>query len=141
MANREGGRVEYLNPDGMAKSPAFTQAIAVTGPVKTLYIGLQHAVDEHGEIVGEGDIAAQTARILECIDHCLNAAGAERKHIIQMTVSILQGQSIQEGYPVFQSWWGQIPNPPTNNVVFVAGFGHPAWLVGVEAIAVIPAGT
>ena len=48
MAKSNGVSIDYINPDGMAKSPAFTQAIAVTGPVKTLYIGLQHAVDEHG---------------------------------------------------------------------------------------------
>jgi enamine deaminase RidA (YjgF/YER057c/UK114 family) len=133
-----GASIDYINPDGMAKSPAFTQAIAVTGPVKTLYIGLQHAVDEHREIVGEGDFAAQTARVLECIDRCLNAAGAERKHIIQMTISIVQGQSLQEGFAVFQEWWDRIPNPPTNNGVFDAGLAHPAFLIGVEAIAVIP---
>src|SRR5207245_7412419 len=39
------GSVEYINPDSMVKSPAFSQAVVVAGPVKTVYVGAQNAVD------------------------------------------------------------------------------------------------
>ena len=35
----QSGRVEYLNPKELPNVPAFTQAVAVTGPVKTVYVG------------------------------------------------------------------------------------------------------
>jgi hypothetical protein len=56
------GSVQHLSPDGLHKNPAYSQAIAVTGPVRTVYVGGQNAVDSAGSIVGKGDIRAQTER-------------------------------------------------------------------------------
>jgi len=38
-------RVQYLNPETLHCNPAFTQAVAVSGAVKTVYVGGQNAVD------------------------------------------------------------------------------------------------
>ena len=72
------GHVEHINPDGLNVNPAFTQVVTVTGPVKTVYIGAQNSVDGNRNIVGKGDIAAQTEQILKNIDVCLKAAGRQR---------------------------------------------------------------
>ena len=53
------GSVQHLNPETLHHNPAFTQAVAVRGAVKTVYVGGQNAVNNAGEIVGQGDIAAQ----------------------------------------------------------------------------------
>ena len=39
------GSIEYLNPDHLHKNRAFTHVISVSGPVKTIYIGGQNAID------------------------------------------------------------------------------------------------
>jgi enamine deaminase RidA (YjgF/YER057c/UK114 family) len=52
----EHGRVEYLNPEELPRNPAFTNVVAVSGPVKTVYVAGQNAVTASGEIVGKGDI-------------------------------------------------------------------------------------
>jgi enamine deaminase RidA (YjgF/YER057c/UK114 family) len=57
------GSVQYLNRDGLAKNPAFTQAVGVTGPVKTIYVGGQDAVDASVAIVGKGDLKAQVEQV------------------------------------------------------------------------------
>ena len=43
--------IEHLNPDGMHRNPAFSQAVVVTNPGRTIYIGGQNAVNAQGEIV------------------------------------------------------------------------------------------
>lgn len=43
-------------------NPAFTQVVAVSEPVRTIYVSGQNAVDTAGSIVGKGDIVAQIAR-------------------------------------------------------------------------------
>ena len=53
------GTVQHLNPDTLARNPAFTQAIVVTGAPKTIYIGGQDAVDASGAIIGS-DLKTQT---------------------------------------------------------------------------------
>jgi len=59
-----GGRVEHLNPEGLIRNPAFTHVVVVSGPARTIYVGGQDAITGAGEIVGKGDIAAQTEQVL-----------------------------------------------------------------------------
>ncbi len=132
------GSVEYINPEGLPKNPAFTQVVVASGPVKTVYIGMQNAVDGARNIVGKGDIAAQTEQTLKNVQVCLEAAGAKPEHIVMWTIYIAQGQSIQVGAAAGQRWWGNRPNPPANSVVIVPEFAPPDFLVGIEAIAVVP---
>ena len=130
--------VLHLNPADMHSNPAYTQAVVVSGPTKTIYIGMQNAVDAAGSVVGPGDLARQTEQTLQNVEMCLAAAGAGLEHLIQMTIYIAQGQQIQAGFEVFQRWWGDRPNPPTNNGMMVAGLMPPVYLIGISAIAVAP---
>jgi enamine deaminase RidA (YjgF/YER057c/UK114 family) len=132
------GKVKYLNPDGLPKNPAFTNVVTVTGPVKTVYIGGQDAVDASGAIVGKGDLKAQTEQILKNIEAALAAGGAQLEHVVKWNVYVVQGQSLQEGFAAFQSVWGNRPNPPAISGMFVAGLAHPDFLAEIDAIAVVP---
>jgi enamine deaminase RidA (YjgF/YER057c/UK114 family) len=132
------GEVKYINPEGLPKNPAFTNVVTVTGPVKTIYIGGQDAVDASGAIVGKGDLKAQTEQILKNIKAALAASGAQPEHVVKWNIYVLQGQSVQEGYAAFQSVWGNPPDPPVITVVFVASLGHPDFLAEIDAIAVVP---
>ena len=105
--------VEYINPDRLLKNPAFTQVISVSGPVKTIYVGGQDAVDAQGTMVGRGDLKAQTAQVLANLREALAAAGAGPEHIIKWNMYLVHGQSLQEGFAAFQQFWGLRPNPPT----------------------------
>lgn len=132
------GEVKYLNPDGLPKNPAFTNVVTVTGPVKTVYIGGQDAVDASGAIVGKGDLKAQTEQILKNIEAALAAGGAQLEHVVKWNVYVVQGQSLHEGFAAFQSVWGNRPNPPAISGMFVAGLAHPDFLAEIDAIAIVP---
>ncbi len=132
------GRVRYINPAGMVNNPAFTQVVTVTGPVKMVYVGMQNAVDGARNIVGRGDIAAQTEQVLKNLVTCLEAAGATLEQIIHWDIYVAQGQPIQPAVEVFQRWWGNRPNPPANSVIFVPIFAPPDFLVGIAAVAAVP---
>jgi enamine deaminase RidA (YjgF/YER057c/UK114 family) len=133
------GSVQHINPDGLPKSPAFTQAVAVSGPVKTVYVGAQLPVDASGALIGKGDIAAQTEQVLKNVQTCLEAAGAGPEHLIQWNIYVVQDQPIQPGFEAGMRWWGNRLNPPANTVFYVAGFPLlPDVLVTIDAIAVVP---
>jgi enamine deaminase RidA (YjgF/YER057c/UK114 family) len=55
---------------------AFSNVAVVSGNVRTINIGGQDAVDAQGNIVGIGDIAAQTEQVLRNLQTALQAAGA-----------------------------------------------------------------
>ncbi len=132
------GQVQYINPDALNKNPAFTNVIVVTGPVKTVYVGGQDAVDASGNIIGKGDLQAQTEQVFKNIQAALAGGGAQIEHVIKWNLYVVQGQSLQEGFASFQQFWGRRPNPPAITMAFVAGLAHPDFLLEMDAIAVVP---
>ena len=130
--------VQHLNPETLHHNPAFTQAVAVSGAVKTVYVGGQNAVNTSGEIVGQGDIAAQTEQVMQNMQAALAAGGASLEHVIKWNVYLVQGQPLQPGFEVFQRVWNRRPNPPAITMAFVAGLANPDFLIEIDAIAVMP---
>jgi enamine deaminase RidA (YjgF/YER057c/UK114 family) len=130
--------VQHLNPETLHHNPAFTQAVAVSGAVKTVYVGGQNAVDSSGAIVGKGDIAAQAEQVMKNIQAALAAGGASLEHVIKWNIYLVQGQPLQPGFEAFQRAWDGRPNPPTISMAFVAGLANPDFLLEIDAIAVVP---
>jgi enamine deaminase RidA (YjgF/YER057c/UK114 family) len=132
------GQVQYLNPSELHQNPAFTNVVTVSGPVRTIYVGGQNAVEPSGNIVGKGDFKAQSEQILKNLEAALAAGGAQWEHVVRMNIYVVQGQPLQEGFAAFQNIWGDRSNPPAVSVLFVAGLAHPDFLAEIDAIAVIP---
>lgn len=132
------GEVRYLSPETMHKNPAYSQVIVTSGPVKTVYIGGQNALDVSGNLVGKGDMKRQTEQVLKNIEAALAAAGAKPEHVVKWTLYVLQWQSLQTGFEAFQRFWGTQTNPPIISMMFVAGLAHPDYLLEMEAIAIVP---
>ena len=95
-------------------------------------------MDASGNIVGKGDIAAQTEQVLANVRAALAAGGAEPEHVIKWNLLLVEGASLEEGYSAFQRAWVHTPNPPAITAAFVAGLAHPDFLMEMDAIAVVP---
>jgi len=129
--------VHYLEPKGLHANPAFSQVIVVDSGARTVYIGGQNAVNAAGEIVGKGDLVAQTEQIFDNLETALAAAGARLENIIQWRIFIVQGQDLLQGFGVFQRRWGSRGKPPVITMAFVAGLANPDFLVEMEAVAIV----
>lgn len=134
------GRVEHVDPQGLVRNPAFSQVVTATGPTRTVLVGGQNAVTAGGALVGEGDLGAQSAQVMANLDVALAAGGATLDHVVKWTVLVVDGHGIMLGFAAFQRAWGDRPNPPLITLARVAGLAHPAALVEVEAMAVVPLG-
>jgi enamine deaminase RidA (YjgF/YER057c/UK114 family) len=135
----QSGRVELLSPDGLVRNPAFSNVAVVSGPVRTIYVGGQDAVTADGQIVGKGDLGAQSAQILANIETALAAAGAGLEHVVKWNVFVVEGQDLREGFAAFQRVWGDRESPPPLITgVFVKGLAHPDFLAEMDVIAVVP---
>ena len=137
-ANPATGSVRYVDPEGLNKNPAFTNVVIVEGPARTVYVGGQDSVDASGNIVGKGDIAAQTEQVLANLRAALAAGVARPEHVIKWNLLLVEGISLQEGYSAFQRAWVDTPNPPAITAAFVAGLANPDFLVEIDAVAVVP---
>ena len=137
---RKAGRVEHLNPEGLSRNSAFSNVIVVSGNAKTVYVGGQDSVDAEGNVVGVGDIGAQSEQVMGNVQTALAAAGADLGDVVRWTVLIVAGQPLGPGFAAFQKAWGDRPNPPTVTAAFVSALAHPDFLVEIDAIAVVPEG-
>jgi enamine deaminase RidA (YjgF/YER057c/UK114 family) len=127
--------VRHINPEGLHRSPAFSQAVVVEQPAKTIYIGGQNGVDAEGEIVGPtvGEQALQAFRNLATV---LESEGASLADIVHWTIAVVDGHSFDEGVAAFQQVWNPADPPPAITVHVVAGLG-PGFLVEIDAVAVV----
>lgn len=128
--------ITHINPENMHQNPVFSQAVSVQGAAKTIYVGGQNAVDADGNIVGAGDLGAQTEQVLKNIETVLAAAGAGRDDVIKWTILVVQGQDLNAGFAAFQRVWGPSARPPIITFAFVAGLANPDFLVEIEVVAV-----
>ena len=129
--------VKYVSPEGLHRSPAFSQLVIVEGKASTVYIGGQNAVDETGGLVGKEDLRAQTRQVFANLSRALSAAGGSLESVVKWNIYIVQGQSAQVGFEVFREVWGRRPNAPAITVLFVAGLANPDFLIEMDAVAVV----
>jgi enamine deaminase RidA (YjgF/YER057c/UK114 family) len=132
------GSVRYIDPEGLNANPAFTNVVVVEGSTRTVHVGGQNAVDDTGNIVGKGDVAAQTEQVLLNVRTALAAGGAGPEHVIKWTVLLAEGVSLEEGFSAFRRAWPATPSPPAITAAFVAGLANPDFLIEMDAVAVVP---
>ena len=135
--------VEYLNPEGMYRNPAYSQVVTITGPHRLILIGGQNAVDAEGQIIGVGDLAAQTEQVLVNLEKALAAGGAGIEDVVKWTILLVQRDGVVDDHAAAQAFGvamgrlGKLDHPPAITVVHVAGLAHPAFLVEIEALAAV----
>jgi enamine deaminase RidA (YjgF/YER057c/UK114 family) len=130
-------KVQYINPEGLSKNPAFSQVVTTHGKGKTIYIGGQDAVNAQREIVGKGDITEQTTQVMKNLQTALAACGATFENLVKITIYIVQGQDLYRGFQASQRFLGHLTNPPAISGFFVAALANPDFLVEIDAIAFV----
>ena len=120
----------FPNPDN---NPAgFSPATRVGNMV---FSSGQVAADTNGNVVGEGDAGAQSEQVFNNIEAALIAAGAVMSDVTKITAFLVNS----EDYPAYAAARAKAFNAPgpASSTVFISGLVSPAYLVEVEAIAVI----
>ncbi len=128
-------KITRVNPDGLYKSPAFSQAVVVEGG-KTVYIGGQNGILPDGTMAGD-TLAAQTEQAYKNILEILKTVGTWQENVVKQTIYVVKGQDIREGFAAAQKIWGNFPT--AISFAFVEDLGVPGALVEIEAVAVVNA--
>lgn len=110
---------------------------AVQLPGHVIHFTGQVAWDEHENIVGPGDVEAQTRQCFLNIQRILAALGGQMDDIVSITTYYTHPDQL----PAIQKVRGEMvtaATAPVSTSVMVAGLGHPEFLVELTPIAVIP---
>lgn len=131
-------KVERTNPPGLMKPTGYTHVVAVQGG-KLVFIAGQVALDKDGNVVGKGDLKAQTQQVYENLRTALAAAGASPKDVVK-TVTYIVGYNPAQLSPlreVRQAFYGTA-EPPASTLVGVQALAREDFLIEIEAFAVVP---
>jgi enamine deaminase RidA (YjgF/YER057c/UK114 family) len=93
------------------------------------------AVDEHGKLVGEGDMYAQAKQCIEVIATALERAGARLSDVVRTRMFVTDIERWEEVGRAHQEAFGDVM--PATSMVEVSRLIDPRMLVEIEADAII----
>src|SRR6516225_11987696 len=82
------GETQFLNPSGLSRPTGYTHVV-IAQPGRLVYVSGQVALDSKGEIVGKGDLRAQTTQAMENIKTALAAAGATPQDVVKVNYYVV----------------------------------------------------
>lgn len=128
--------ITHLNPASLHANPAFSQGTVIPAGSTLVVVGGQNGIGPDGEVVGDS-IGAQTEQAMRNLIAVLAEAGATPADVAKLTIILVEGVDIQEGFAASQKVWGSQPTAVT--AMFVRALARPEVLVEVDAIAAVPA--
>ena len=114
--------------------PRYSQGILAEGG-KLLFIAGQTASDKDGNVVGKGDIEAQTHQVFKNLSSVLKEAGGSLDNLV-MTTTYITDRKYREGYNRVRMQYYK-KDPPTSTLVIVTGLAHPDYLIEINGVAVL----
>jgi enamine deaminase RidA (YjgF/YER057c/UK114 family) len=130
-------QISFINPPELCPTFGWTHVATMTGG-KTIYVSGQVSVNERGEIVGRGDLRAQTRQAFENVRLALAAAGATFQDVVKTNLYVVGLKS--DHVPIIRevrSQYVRTDHPPVSTLVGVAALVGPDWLIEIEAVAVL----
>jgi len=132
-------RATRSNPDTVAAPMGtYSQAVRVeTGDAVWIHVSGQIAIDREGDIVGPGDLRAQTRQVFENLKAILEANGATFADAVKIgtyltTLDDLAGmREVRSEYLTSE--------PPASTAVQVVALVVPDALIEIDLVAVVPA--
>ena len=123
----------FSNPAGLSEPRGYTHLVDVPAG-RTIYISGQVAFDEKGNLVGPGDVRAQTEQVFRNLKVALESAGASFKDVVKTNWYVRDASQIAIYREVRERFFGDGPRP-ASTLVEVKSLVREDLLVEVEAIA------
>jgi enamine deaminase RidA (YjgF/YER057c/UK114 family) len=126
----------YPTVPGLSTPRGYSYVVSATG--KMVFVAGQIALDKDGNVVGNGDLRAQTTRVFENVKACLAAAGATFADVVKLNSYVVNLKA--EDLPIIREVRsGYLPaaNSPASTMVGVTALAIEGLLIEIEAVAVI----
>lgn len=117
----------------------YSHAVVATG--KIAFVSGQVALNAQGELVGPGDLAAQTAQALRNLETVLRELGADWTDVVKMGWYLVDATQIQTIRDVLEEFLrpalGERTNP-ASTLIQAAALFRSDMLVEVDAVVALP---
>jgi 2-iminobutanoate/2-iminopropanoate deaminase len=132
-------RATRSNPDTVAAPVrTYSQAVRVeTGEAVWIHVSGQIAIDRAGNLVGPGDLRAQTRQVFENLRAILEAHGATFADVVKIGTYLTTLDDIAGMREVRSEYLTS--EPPASTAVQVVALVDPDALIEIDLVAVVPA--
>ena len=132
----QGGRsvIQRTNPPGLSTPTGYSHVVSARGG-RTIYIAGQVALDAKGQLVGDGDLAAQTRQVFANLEVALKAAGATFDDVVKTNYYLRDAAQVQVIRDVRAKYFTKAL--PASTLVEVSRLANPGFLIEIEVIAVV----
>jgi enamine deaminase RidA (YjgF/YER057c/UK114 family) len=127
-------RLTRTNPDAIHPPTGYTHVVEVQ-PGRVAYLSGQVAYNKAGELVGEGDIVAQTRQVFENIKAALTELGVGFDSVIKVNYYAVDVSRLAEIREVRSEY---LKAPSASTFVVVKALVRPELLIEIEAIVALP---
>jgi enamine deaminase RidA (YjgF/YER057c/UK114 family) len=128
---------QTLNPATLSKPGTYSH-VAIVPSGRQVHVSGQVALNAAGDLVGKGDLAAQTEQVYTNLGLALGAAGASLSDVFKLVTYVvgITPDKVATVRAARARFLGAGPYP-ASTMVGVTGLVHPDLLIEVEAIAAI----
>jgi len=132
-------RATRSNPDTVAAPMGtYSQAVRVeTGDAVWIHVSGQIAIDREGDLVGPGDLRAQTRQVFENLKAILEANGATFGDAVKIGTYLTTLDDLAAMREVRSEYLTS--DPPASTAVRVVALVVPDALIEIDLVAVVPA--
>ncbi len=129
---------QLLNPNALFDPRFFTHTVAVSGPMKLVFVSGQVSYDRDGIVVGIGDFRAQAEQVFKALTHNLKAAGAAWGDVIKVNGYMvnLSAEDVSV-YREVRDRYFERASMPASTLVGVTRLVHEELLLEVEVVAAV----
>ena len=118
---------------------AYSQAMEVRGS-GLVFVAGQVALDPAGNLVGRGDVAAQTRQVYHNIEQVLRQAGANFSNVVDFTTYVVGRDSMQPFLDARAELFTNLypeGDFPANTLLIISGLFREDFLVEIKAVAAL----
>ena len=127
---------QIVNPSTIHKPAGYSHIVHATG-TRLAFVAGQVALDESFQLVGEGDLEAQTRQTMKNLQAALDELGAGWDDVVKSTVYTTQPHEIQTiGKAMSEAMGGA--EPPAQVIAGVSGLALPELLIEIELVVSLP---
>jgi len=125
-----------INPPELGTPPGYSQIVEVRAS-RIIFIAGQTALDRDGNVVGQGNFAAQAAQVFDNLAIALNAADCTPAHLVKMTVFLTDMNNLAAYREARNRFFAKVTPPaaPAVTLVEVSKLYGPHFLIEIEAVA------
>ncbi len=129
--------VRFSNPATMSQPTAYSHVAEVRGG-RLIFLSGQVSQDTKGNVVGKGDIRAQTRQVFANLKAALEAVGADWSNVVKMNTYLTDAANIAAFREIREEILASVKPRPASTAVVVSKLFGDDWLLEVEAVVVVP---